>query len=656
GGGDAVGCVTRSFTTFDSYPRIYIDTLDTCPGQQIVVPVRAQNIQQVAGSFSISILYDNTRLIAPATNFMINLHPGFTGLLLNSNYGNEITFSWFNTIGQNFSGNIKLFDLVFTYLGGDAVIGFNPAAVTDIGFDNGSSLAVEFPGLIYEEGSILNQPVDASVNVGDPASFSLSAPGAIGYQWQIKNGASWISLGNNSPYSGALTSTLNISAATAGMDGAEYRCMVTGPCVKNSFISDTVTLNVSSGCNNAVANAGANQNACPGSPTSLSGSALDYTSVLWTSAGDGSFTGATTLTPAYTPGANDIAAGSVVLTLTAFAASPCTNGVDTMTLTVLTLPMANAGSNETTCAGTPFSLTNSSVLPSAGTPNNGIFWMEDGTGFISDPTLIAPTYNPGATETGVVTLTLMVFGDASCPPSEDMMTITVTPGPSADAGSNENVCAGQSFNLANSATPPSASNYTSLLWTSLGTGTLTNETTITPTYTPGVGETGTVPLLLTATKAGCQDAFDMMNLTIISAPSAALSGGATICPGGNANLSVAFTGTAPWTFVYSAGGVSQAPITTSQNPYTLNVNPATTTAYAMVSVVSGACTGTVSGSATVTVSALPSVAASATVNPICAGQSTTISASGANTYTWNQSLGAGSSHSVSPAATTTYTV
>lgn len=41
---------------------------------------------------------------------------------------------------------------------------------------------------------------------------------------------------------------------------------------------------------------------------------------------------------------------------------------------------------------------------------------------------------------------------------------------------------------------------------------------------------------------------------------------------------------------------------------------------------------------------------------ICQGQSTTISASGATSYTWNNGLGAGASFSVSPSVTTTYTV
>ncbi len=58
----------------------------------------------------------------------------------------------------------------------------------------------------------------------------------------------------------------------------------------------------------------------------------------------------------------------------------------------------------------------------------------------------------------------------------------------------------------------------------------------------------------------------------------------------------------------------------------------------------------------VIVTAGPTVTASASPSTICNGQSSLISASGADTYTWDQSLGAGNSHTVSPSADITYTV
>ncbi len=56
------------------------------------------------------------------------------------------------------------------------------------------------------------------------------------------------------------------------------------------------------------------------------------------------------------------------------------------------------------------------------------------------------------------------------------------------------------------------------------------------------------------------------------------------------------------------------------------------------------------------VTAGPVVSASATPPVICEGQSTSLDANGALTYTWNQGLGAGETHSVNPSTTTTYTV
>jgi hypothetical protein len=58
----------------------------------------------------------------------------------------------------------------------------------------------------------------------------------------------------------------------------------------------------------------------------------------------------------------------------------------------------------------------------------------------------------------------------------------------------------------------------------------------------------------------------------------------------------------------------------------------------------------------VTVVALPNVVATASSNAICDGESVNLNATGANTYSWNNGLGAGASHTVSPTSNTTYTV
>jgi gliding motility-associated-like protein len=58
----------------------------------------------------------------------------------------------------------------------------------------------------------------------------------------------------------------------------------------------------------------------------------------------------------------------------------------------------------------------------------------------------------------------------------------------------------------------------------------------------------------------------------------------------------------------------------------------------------------------VTVNPLPTVTATASPTSICNGETSVLTASGASTYSWSHSLGTGGSKTVTPSATTTYTV
>jgi hypothetical protein len=81
-----------------------------------------------------------------------------------------------------------------------------------------------------------------------------------------------------------------------------------------------------------------------------------------------------------------------------------------------------------------------------------------------------------------------------------------------------------------------------------------------------------------------------------STPTATISGGGNLCSGGVGDtITFTFTGTGPYTFVYSVNGTPQAPITTSQSPYQLYVTPTNYTEYKLVSVSGPMGVGTVSG-------------------------------------------------------------
>ena len=84
------------------------------------------------------------------------------------------------------------------------------------------------------------------------------------------------------------------------------------------------------------------------------------------------------------------------------------------------------------------------------------------------------------------------------------------------------------------------------------------------------------------------------------APTATISGDATICEGESATINVNLTGTANWTLTFQLDGTNYLTVENiSVSPYTFNVTQAGE--YTVSSVSDANCTGTTSGSATITV-------------------------------------------------------
>ncbi len=101
---------------------------------------------------------------------------------------------------------------------------------------------------------------------------------------------------------------------------------------------------------------------CTGELLQLSGIALNYDEVAWRTSGDGSFSDTTSLDAIYTPGTQDIADGSVVLSLVAKGTEGCI-GEDTDEITVTI----------DECTGVDEMNINSLELGIRPNPNNGTF-------------------------------------------------------------------------------------------------------------------------------------------------------------------------------------------------------------------------------------------------------------------------------------------
>ena len=99
--------------------------------------------------------------------------------------------------------------------------------------------------------SITSQPTNTSVCSGDNTSFTVTAAGTapLSYQWQVSTagaGGPWTNLSNVAPYSGVMTNTLTITAATASMNGYQYRVIVTGVCAPLTATSISAILTITS--------------------------------------------------------------------------------------------------------------------------------------------------------------------------------------------------------------------------------------------------------------------------------------------------------------------------------------------------------------------------------------------------------------------------
>lgn len=157
-----------------------------------------------------------------------------------------------------------------------------------------------------------------------------------------------------------------------------------------------------------------------------------------------------------------------------------------------------------------------------------------------------------------------------------------------------------------------------------------------------VNPTTTTSYIVTATSAnGCSNtATTTLNVNALPAI-IATAVPSIICTGSTATL--ATTGAVSYSWDNGVG------TSTSKT-----VNPIVTTNYSVTGTDANGCTNI--ATTVLTVNAIPTITASANPSAICIGGSATISAVGATTLTWDNGIGVATSKSVSPTATTTYSV
>ncbi|MCB9356097.1 MAG: gliding motility-associated C-terminal domain-containing protein [Lewinellaceae bacterium] len=340
----------------------------------------------------------------------------------------------------------------------------------------------------------------------------------------------------------------------------------------------------------------------------------------------------TTPGPNYTITASPGMPGVYNYTLFSVSSNGCTGMVSgAQTVTVAQAPTGTLTGGGNVCAGqgTPLTITFGGTGPftfdytADGIPQGPITTSNNPFVFVVAPSATTTYELTDVSANGCVGI------------AQGTAIVTVNPSPTATLVSGDStICSAQPVDLVINLSGPSPYTFVYAVNNVNQPSITTSQSTYTITVSPNTTSTYT---LVSVSGGGCTgQASGTFTITVGTPPSAMISGDTTICPGDTASLIVDFTGTGPFTFIYAANGINADTITTSNDPYILQVSPGSTTAYTLKSVSSNGCTGTFSGMATVNLA--PTV--SATISgggQICLGGdsiSITVSFLGAGPYTF----------------------
>ena len=358
--------------------------------------------------------------------------------------------------------------------------------------------------------------------------------------------------------------------------------------------------------------------------------------------------------------------------------APSPNLTGSAIVTVNPLPVASIDGDVTICEG------QSSLLTFTLPPGTYDVVYTDGTatfnanGIASGATVsVSPTANTTYT---IVSVTNLVTTCTSTAPSANITgsaVINVNALPTASISGTTTICLGQNTNL--TFTLPSPGTF-DVVYTD-GT-TNFNANGITNGATVNVGPTATTTYTIvsvTNTATTCTVTAPSTNITgsavitVSPLPTASISGTATICEGNSTNL--VFTLPAPGNFdVVFTDGTINFNANGITNGATFSVSPTSNTTYTIVSVTAGGSGCTVSapspnitGSAVITVNPVPTASISGSTT-LCNGSNATLTFTLPATGTYDvvytdgttnftaTGIANGATVSVSPTATTTYTI
>ncbi|MHB8403114.1 MAG: T9SS type B sorting domain-containing protein [Bacteroidia bacterium] len=476
---------------------------------------------------------------------------------------------------------------------------------------------------------------------------TLNALGASTYTWVASDGTS---IPNNGSQI-IVTQTASVTYTVTGSLGGG--CSSTSPATITITIAPPIAINIASSPTNAAV--------CQGNSITLTASgASTYTwtpsivngvgftpsssqtySVTSTDANGCTGTATQSITvnnnPTLTVNSPTICAGSTA-TLTASGVNTYTWSTGSSTATTTVNPTATqsytvTGTDVNGCMGITTSTVGINALPIITIPNDSI--CPGATGILTASGANTYTWNTSATGAtftvanvnNSVTYTVIGTNTTSTCTNTSIGNIIVR-NPPTIAVNSPTICAGATTTL----TASGANTYT---W---NTGSLAATTTVNPTVMTSYTVTGADINSCTATATATVNVYIAPIITINTTSS-------SICLGqGSATLTASGANTYTWSTSATSASITVSP----------SVNQTT---YSVIGTDANGCVSSAAATTTITVNTpIPITISSSSGATVCAGATTTLTASGAQTYTWNNGT-TFNTNAVSPTINpTTYSV
>lgn len=337
--------------------------------------------------------------------------------------------------------------------------------------------------------------------------------------------------------------------------------------------------------------------------------------------------GSTAATVTITP------SSTTIYTLTSSQGS-C-KATDTLTIFVTPTPTLSIAASTTVCSGV------SDTLRASGAST--YTWSANLGSVHTSSVVVNTVYNgPGGATFNTYTVSSI---NGACAATKTI-SITTYYAPVVTPQISQEVCGGSSvagYNLHNFSNRTGTAYYWTNDNTAIGLAASGTTTAIFSYTAPTVSsqQVGVINAWAVSTGLGnCVGNTETFTITIDPSPTVTVTGSTTLC-GGSAPVVLTANGANTFTWSANAGGV---------NTNTVSVSPSSTTIYT----VSGSYTNSCTNSSTFTITTSPQINISNSGN-VCAGSTATLTASGANTYTWSTS-DLVSTVSVNPTSNTTYSV